>query len=58
MSAIVRMTKALQLRSELAMLRARYDHGQVSPAVYRVIKDLEVSIAWREHYATYEETQV
>jgi hypothetical protein len=36
-------------RSQLAMLRARYDDGAVSPAIYRVIRQLETEIAWYEH---------
>jgi hypothetical protein len=38
-------------RAELAMLRARYDDGAVSPAVYSAIKKLEADIAWCEHTA-------
>lgn len=41
-------TAAAQLRSELMMLRARYDDGAVSPAVYKIIKDLETRLAWLE----------
>jgi hypothetical protein len=37
------------LRDELRWLRARYDHGKVSPAVFAVIRELETSIAWAEH---------
>jgi hypothetical protein len=36
------------LHAELAALRARYD-GDMPPAVYAVIKELEVSIAWHMH---------
>jgi hypothetical protein len=36
-------------RAELHWLRARYDHGKVSPAVFAVIRELETSIAWAEH---------
>jgi hypothetical protein len=36
-------------RSRLAMLRARYDDGAVSPAIYSVIRQLETEIAWYEH---------
>jgi hypothetical protein len=39
------------LRAELAWLRARYDHVQVSPAIYAVIRKLESDIAWSEHRA-------
>jgi hypothetical protein len=41
--------RLLELQSELMNLRARYDCGQVSPAVYRVIRDLETDIAWADH---------
>jgi len=34
---------------ELGWLRARHDEGAVAPCVYRVIKQLEVELAWREH---------
>jgi hypothetical protein len=37
------------LRSELAALRARYDDGAVSPAVYQIIRQIESDIAWAEH---------
>ena len=40
---------AQQARSELALLRARYDGGAISPAVFAVIKKLEREIAWLEH---------
>jgi len=36
-------------RADLALLRARYDSGAVSAAVYAVIKRLECDIAWNEH---------
>lgn len=39
---------ALQLRAQLAHLRARYDAGAVAPAVYAVIRELETDIAWAE----------
>jgi hypothetical protein len=38
------------LRVQLAMLRARYDDGAVSPAVYAVVKQIETEISWREHF--------
>jgi hypothetical protein len=37
------------LRSELAWLRARYDDGKVSPAVFAVIRKIETDISWTEH---------
>jgi hypothetical protein len=36
------------LRSELMVLRARYDDGAVSPAIYSVIRQLETDVAWLE----------
>jgi len=45
----VRLTKTQRLRAELEHLRARYDHGAVSPEIYGVIRDLEISLAWTEH---------
>jgi hypothetical protein len=43
-------TKQQRLRAELALLKARYDYGQVSPAVYEVIKQLEVKLSWSQHH--------
>jgi hypothetical protein len=40
---------AALLRFELAVLRARYDDGAVSPAVYQIIRQIESDIAWAEH---------
>jgi hypothetical protein len=50
MSTTVRLTKTQRLRAELDYLRARYDDGEVPPARYRVIRDLETEIAWIEHW--------
>jgi hypothetical protein len=44
------MTKQ-HLKEQLEYLRARYDSGAMSPAVYQVIKRLEREIAWCEHAA-------
>jgi hypothetical protein len=41
--------RARLLRSELAMLRARYDHGAVPLSTYTVIKQIEIEISWLEH---------
>jgi hypothetical protein len=46
---VTRGVTAEQLRSELALLVARYDSGAVSPAVYAVIRAIESDIAWLEH---------
>jgi hypothetical protein len=39
----------VELRAELASLRARYDSGAVSPTVYSVIREIETELAWAEH---------
>jgi hypothetical protein len=39
----------MELRAQLAALRARYYCGAVSPAIYNVIKQLETEFAWRIH---------
>ena len=36
-------------RTDLMLLRARYDSGAVNAAVYAVIKRIECDIAWNEH---------
>jgi hypothetical protein len=41
--------QARQLRVELVWLRARYDCGAISAAVFTVVKRLECDIAWAEH---------
>jgi hypothetical protein len=41
--------KTMILRSELATIRARYDSGAVSPAIYSVIRQIETEIAWIEY---------
>ena len=42
------LPKVEDLRRELALLRSRYDAGAVPLAVYRVIRGLEVELAWLE----------
>jgi hypothetical protein len=37
------------MRAELAWLRSRHDGGAVAPAIYDVIKRIEIEIAWRQH---------
>jgi hypothetical protein len=54
MNAPASPTKAQRLRGELALLRARYDHGAVSPETYSVIRGLESELAWLEHRARHE----
>jgi hypothetical protein len=41
--------KAFLLRYELELLRARYDSGAITPAVFSTIKAIEREIAWLEH---------
>jgi hypothetical protein len=38
-----------RLRAELEWLRAKYDSGAVSDAVFAVTKSIETEISWREH---------
>jgi hypothetical protein len=38
-----------RLRLERLALLARHDSGALSPAVFQVVRDLEIAIAWREH---------
>ncbi len=47
---VTRGTAAKRLRAELALLRARYDSGAISPAIYAVIRKIETDIAWGEHH--------
>jgi hypothetical protein len=39
----------LALRAALQALRARYDSGAVTPAVWQVIRELESELAWLQH---------
>ena len=38
-----------ELRGELHRLQARYDDGAVAPAVYKVIRSLEIELGWVRH---------
>jgi hypothetical protein len=38
-----------QARAELEWLRARYDSGVTSDAIYAIIRQLETDIAWAQH---------
>jgi hypothetical protein len=49
MSNLKDQEPAMVLRERLRWLRARYDWGQVSPALYAVIKAVETDVAWTEH---------
>jgi hypothetical protein len=46
-----------RIRDKLETLRARYDYGAVSAALYAVIKRLEIEIAWREYANKQEKEQ-
>jgi hypothetical protein len=37
------------LRSQLAALRTRYDHGAIPPCIYTVIYEIEVELGWLQH---------
>jgi hypothetical protein len=37
------------LRDRLALLRARYDHGTVPSAIFAVIREIEIELAWLAH---------
>jgi hypothetical protein len=37
------------LRDEQRWLRARYDDGKISPAVFAVLREIETANAWAEH---------
>ena len=39
----------LREKARLAALRARYDGGAVSPAIYKVVREIEIELAWAEH---------
>jgi hypothetical protein len=44
------MTKKEQrLRGELEWVRGKYDSGAVPDAIYQVIRNLEVDIAWMQN---------
>jgi hypothetical protein len=46
MAAVMSTHRLAALRSELAMLKARYDSGAVAQGVYAVIREIESAIAW------------
>jgi hypothetical protein len=46
---VLTATSTVCLRDELAWLRGRHDEGAVAPCIYRVIKQLEIELAWREN---------
>jgi len=46
-------TSTARLCDQLVWLRSRYDTGAVAPAVYDVIKRIEVELAWRRHAQLY-----
>jgi hypothetical protein len=38
-----------KLRDELRWLQSRYDDGKISPAVFAVVKSIEIELGWRQH---------
>ncbi len=38
-----------RLRLERLMLLARHDSGAITPAIFKVVRDLETDISWAEH---------
>jgi hypothetical protein len=42
-------TSTAALREKLKWLRSRYDSGTISPAVFAVIREIEITISWAEH---------
>jgi hypothetical protein len=43
------MRPAPAVRAELRRLQARYDSGSIPPAIFSVVRKLEVELAWIEH---------
>jgi hypothetical protein len=39
------------LRLDRLMLLSRHDCGALPPAVFNIVKKLEIELAWREHVA-------
>jgi hypothetical protein len=39
------------LRDERTWLLARHDSGALTPATFKIVRSLEVEIAWAEHRA-------
>ena len=37
------------LRDERIWLLARHDSGAITPAIFKIVRSLEVDIAWAEH---------
>jgi hypothetical protein len=48
-NVVLTATSTACLRDELRWLRTRYDDGKVSPAVFAIIREIEIAIAWAEH---------
>jgi hypothetical protein len=40
---------AARLRADLMQLKARYDGGAVSPAMFVIIRNIERELSWAEH---------
>jgi hypothetical protein len=48
------MTRAeSEARLDLLMIQAKYDGGGMPPALYSVLKQIEVDIAWIQHNDPY-----
>jgi hypothetical protein len=43
------LMSAAMLRAQLMMLKSRYDCYAFSPAIYAVVRNLEIEISWIEH---------
>ena len=43
------MSASATMRAERLMLMARYDCYSFSPAIFAVVRDLEIEISWIEH---------
>jgi hypothetical protein len=42
-------TRPAELRGELHRLQARYDSGAVEPAIFKVIRQMEIELGWARH---------
>jgi hypothetical protein len=43
------MRSAQAVRAELRRLQGRYDGGAIPPAIFSVVRALEVELGWIEH---------
>jgi hypothetical protein len=49
---VLTASSTARLRDERVWLLARHDSGAIPPATFKVVRDLECDIAWREHAQT------